>query len=421
MPRSVAGHQPAVHLPLGDNLEYRDGFAVVSVAQAVTALRELINDALPFLWVRGEISGLKRSGAGHYYFTLKDDSAALQCVMFRAAAASLVFTPEEGMAVVVGGSPDIYSERGQLQLVVRRMEPEGVGALALAFEQLKARLAAEGLFAAERKRALPPYPRTVGVVTSPTGAVIRDILEVSYRRHRGIDIVIASTRVQGEGAEVEVVQALTRLVRRGGIDVVIIARGGGSLEDLSPFNSELVARAIASCPLPVVSAVGHETDTTIADLVADLRAPTPSAAAELVFPSLADMRLSVDREALALRAAMIAILASRRERIATLRARLRHPRRRLEERRQQLDDRSARLLYAARRTVQTYKERLSQRAATLDALSPLKVLGRGYALVLGSDGPITRVRAMAPGMQVQLKLRDGEAAARIDTVHTADA
>ena len=263
-----------------------------SVSQLVAEARSLVEQSIGTIWVEGEISNFRPSSAGHLYFTLKDESAQLSAVLFRRQALLLRFRPEDGLAVRVRGSVSIYEQRGQLQLVAETMEPVGIGSLQLAFEQLRERLRAEGLFDPDRKRPLPAYPRAVAIVTSPTGAVLRDFLQIVRRRYAALDVLVVPVAVQGEAAAAEIETALRRLSRPElpvPVDLIVLARGGGSLEDMAAFNSERVARAIVASPVPVVSAVGHETDFTIADFVADLRAPTPSAAAELVTAALVDV------------------------------------------------------------------------------------------------------------------------------------
>ena len=254
----------------------------LTVSEFTALFRDLLEDQFGDFWIAGEISGSKLSSAGHYYFTLKDEGAQIRCACFRGSARYLKFKPQDGVAVLARGRLDLYAERGDLQFIVEVIEPQGFGALQLAFEQLKKKLAAEGLFDPQRKRPLPTLPRRIGIVTSPTGAVISDMINVLSRRFPGLHIRLYPALVQGEGSVEAVCRGLEYFARSGWADVVIVARGGGSLEDLWTFNEEAVARAIAASPLPVVSAIGHETDFTIADFVADLRAPTPSAAAELV-------------------------------------------------------------------------------------------------------------------------------------------
>src|SRR5580693_3328690 len=253
-----------------------------SVSELTQTIRTTLARQFTDIWVSGEISGTKIPSSGHYYFTLKDDAAQIRCVCYKTTARYLKFKPQDGIAVLARGRIDVYDARGEVQFVVEALEPQGHGALQLAFDQLKKKLAAEGLFEASRKRALPPLPERIGIVTSPTGAVIRDILQILDRRFSGRHIRLYPAQVQGDGALEQLVAGIEYFSRSGWAEVVIVARGGGSLEDLWTFNEERVARAIAASAVPVISAVGHETDFTIADFVADLRAPTPSAAAEMV-------------------------------------------------------------------------------------------------------------------------------------------
>ena len=255
---------------------------IYSVSELSQEIRDLFESRFPNVWVTGEVSNLRAAGSGHLYFTLKDDAAQLRAVCFRNQARYLKFKPQDGLAVIARGRLSIYEARGEYQLYVEFLEPAGLGALQLAFEQLKQKLAAEGLFDPARKKPLPTLPHVIGVVTSPTGAVIQDILRVLHRRFRNVNVLIYPVKVQGEGAAQEIAQGIEHFNHKTPVDVLIVARGGGSMEDLWAFNEEVVARAIATSAIPVISAVGHETDFTIADFVADLRAPTPSAAAELV-------------------------------------------------------------------------------------------------------------------------------------------
>src|SRR6266513_3475225 len=276
--------------------------AVLTVSALTIELRAVLEERCPAGWVEGEISNFRSYGSGHAYFTLKDADAQLRCVIFRTRAQRIRFQPADGLHVVAFGSVEVYAQRGEYQLVVELLEPRGLGALQLAFEQLKARLHAEGLFDAARKRDLPRFPKKIGIVTSPSGAALRDMLRVIGRRFGELHLMIAPCRVQGEGAAAEIAQGLRDLNALGDVDVIIVGRGGGSLEDLWAFNEEVVARAIVASKAPVISAVGHEVDFTIADFVADLRAPTPSAAAELVVrekqavvDSLAQLRARLER------------------------------------------------------------------------------------------------------------------------------
>src|SRR5882724_2903513 len=313
---------------------------VYTVSELTLGLKTVLEEAFPAVWVEGEISNLRTPGSGHSYFTLKDEGAQLSAVLFRGRGRRVRFDLEDGMQVLVFGGLDVYAARGQYQLVVEMMEPQGLGALQLAFEQLKRKLEAEGLFDEGRKRPLPAFPRVIGVVTSPTGAAIRDILNIIGRRFGDLRILIAPVRVQGDEAPGEIIQALLNLQTVAELDVVIVGRGGGSIEDLWAFNDEGVARAIVACCVPVISAVGHETDFTIADFVADLRAPTPSGAAELVVKSEEELRQQLD--ALLARMQSVAQHTVRQAQTAldhlmTCRV-LREPRRLVEARQQYVDD-----------------------------------------------------------------------------------
>lgn len=341
------------------------GPRILTVGELAKEIRGSLEERFGYVYVRGEISNLRQPGSGHLYFSLKDDAANLRAVLFRGQARLLRFRPENGQEVIARGRVTFYDTGGDTQIVCEGLEPVGMGALALAFEQRKARLAAEGLFAPERKRQLPFLPRCIGVVTSPTGAAIRDFLRVLHRRFPGIPVRIAPARVQGEGAAEEIAAGIGRLVDNGGCDVLVVTRGGGSIEDLWAFNEEVVARAIASSPVPVVSAVGHEVDFTIADFVADVRAPTPTGAAELLAPVELELRagLAVGRNRLA--RATIRLAETRRASLHRQLARMGDPRRRLGHARIRLDglsrqaeDLQRRRMAAARRKLAGLRERL---------------------------------------------------------------
>ncbi|HOP36102.1 MAG TPA: exodeoxyribonuclease VII large subunit, partial [Syntrophales bacterium] len=269
---------------------------VLTVTELTEEIRSLLEDTFGFLWVAGEVSNLRRPSSGHVYFTLKDEKAQVRAVLFRQSSARLGFDLEDGMEVLCRGRVSVYSPRGEYQIIVDAAEPRGLGALQRAFEALKKRLEAEGLFDAALKKAIPFLPRRIGVVTSPSGAAVRDILNITGRRFPSVDILIAPVRVQGDEAPPEICDAIALLNEHRLVDVIILARGGGSLEDLFPFNDERVARAVRASRVPVISAVGHEIDFTIADFAADLRAPTPSAAAELVVPMREDLRMALIRD-----------------------------------------------------------------------------------------------------------------------------
>jgi exodeoxyribonuclease VII large subunit len=371
----------------------------------------MLEDEFGRVWVVGEISNLHRARSGHSYFTLTDDEAQIRAALFRGAAQRLPFDPEDGLEVVVYGDLTVYPSRGDLQIIVRSLEPRGQGALQLAFEQLRARLDAEGLFAPELKRPLPEFPRRVGVVTSPTGAAIRDVIQVTGQRFPSIPILVAPTRVQGEGAEEEIAAAL-ELVAGRGVDVVLLVRGGGSLEDLFAFNTERVARAIRACPVPVVSGVGHEVDVTISDLVADARAPTPSAAAALALPDRQGQETRLDRDRRRLRVAALGVVdrAARRLSRSGESLRVHAPSARLLADRVRMEA----AVSALRRGIGFHLAgsggRLAAASARLDALSPLAVLSRGYAIVYREpEGVIVRrAREVSEGDALRLRVSAGE-------------
>jgi exodeoxyribonuclease VII large subunit len=443
--------------------EPRSSRRIWPVRELVGQVRELVEQEYGDVWVEGEISNFRPAPSGHVYFTLKDADAQLPVVLFRRQALLLRFRPEDGLHVLARGRVSVYEQRGQMQLVAETMEPVGAGSLQLAFEQLKQRLKNEGLFDADRKRPLPAFPRTVGIITSPTGAVIQDFLNIVARRHSGLSVLICPVSVQGDSAPGEVEAALAELNQSGLVDVIVLARGGGSLEDLTAFNSERVARAIASSSLPVVSAVGHETDFTIADFVADLRAPTPSAAAELITEAqhkiaehLAAQSHRLDRAArfqllqarqrltrvpvsraegrmntmlhrmaqrlddLSLReeAAVSGQLRQRLMHVAELTATvLRHdPRQKLSQARERLTSCRTHLIHCMERTLHACVANVSALDARLHSLSPLAVLDRGYALVLDTAGGLVRsTNQIAPGDKVTTRLSDGDFISRVES------
>jgi exodeoxyribonuclease VII large subunit len=383
-----------------------------TVSQVATYLKDLLeNDpSLSDLWVRGEVSNHVRAGSGHHYFTLRDAEGAMRCVQFRPARGAEFL--QDGAEVLAHGRVSIYTVRGDLQFYVDMVKPEGVGALQQAFEALRRQLDSEGLFSVARKRELPPFPKRIGVVTSPTGAVIQDITNVLQRRYPLVELILAATAVQGDAAAPGIVEAIGALNLDPGIDVIIVARGGGSLEDLWAFNEEIVARAIFGSEIPVVSGVGHETDVTITDLVADVRAPTPSAAAEIVVPDRRELAAAV-----AGFANRLSDRASRQttdhrmrleqavDRLAFLAPETRHPGQRVDE-----------LLRAAGQalgqSLAIHRERLRSLELQLSALDPSAILSRGYAVVRGENGSIiSSVTDLAPGDSFELALMNGEVSA----------
>jgi exodeoxyribonuclease VII large subunit len=446
---------------LGFTFEQAPSRRIWRVADLVSAVRTTVERGYTDVWVEGEISNFRPAESGHLYFTLKDGDAQLRIVMFRSQARLLRFRPDNGMQIIARGRVTIYDVRGELQLSAEFLEPVGAGALQLAFEQLKNKLAAEGLFEAARKRTIPQLPQRIGIVTSPRGAALQDMLNILARRHENIGILIYPAQVQGEGASSEVAAGVRYFNRSKSVDVIVVARGGGSLEDLAAFNDEGLARVIAASNLPVISAVGHETDFTICDFVADLRAPTPSAAAELVAESkhqlaehLAHLRQRLARAAryrllmarnrlteLAQHGAFARIqdLLGRRaqrldelvfrlaggfresfrnygRRLEVASARVRHFdfRRSLSATRGRLDSCTDALARAARLQLREDYGRLNQLAGKLDALSPMKILDRGYALVFDSEGKLVKDASwLAPGEQVTARVARGSFVAEV--------
>ena len=411
----------------------REEIVPLTVGQLTRQIRSALEDRIGEVWVRGEISNLRAPGSGHLYFTLKDDDGLIACVMFRAAAGRLPMPLRDGLAVRLHGKITVYEARGQYQIMVDEVRPEGLGTLQERFEALKRKLLGEGLFEAERKRELPVFPETVGIVTSLQGAVLQDFCRILGRRAPGIVIRVRGVRVQGSGAAEEIAAAVAAFSEEGAVDLIVVARGGGSLEDLWAFNEEVVARALAASALPTISAVGHETDFTIADFVADLRAPTPSAAAELLSRDWAEWRAAVaacrDRMARAARQR----LAWEKERWLRLsgHALFREPARVLAQMGQRLDDlqdelkkglrravaakrqewEAARLRWSGadpRAVVARRREMLGQWEARLKALGPDATLARGYAMVLDADGRLVRrAAAVKPGQDLAIRLADG--------------
>jgi exodeoxyribonuclease VII large subunit len=442
---------------------------IVTVSELTGEIRETLESGFGELWVEGEISNCRVWNTGHVYFTLKDATAQMKAVMFRSAYRYLKFKLEDGLHVVARGTLSVYEPKGEYQLVCEHLEPHGRGALQLAFDQLKRKLHAEGLFDPARKRPIPALPRKIGIVTSLDGAALKDIIKVLARRHPNVHLVIRPCRVQGDGAADEIGKALKAVARVPGVDVIIAGRGGGSIEDLWAFNEEALARTIAACPVPVISAVGHEIDVTIADFVADLRAPTPSAAAEMVVAAKEEFSARIDRTTQRLHAAMRAdlhrrraaiqqltsrrglagwnvrvamqgrhiaelshelrrsattLIARRRREQQSLRARLdaRDVRRNLAAIRGRLVAAEGRLIAATRRTRDGLHAKLAAAAARLDALSPLAVLARGYAVAWNGDRSaiIRKASQVSPGDRVRVTLHEGELDCEVRSHHGSD-
>jgi exodeoxyribonuclease VII large subunit len=392
--------------------------AVWSVSELTAYVKHRLESdpLLQEIQVRGEISNFRRHSSGHLYFSLKDDRALLSCVCFRGSANGLGFEPHEGQQVIAYGSLSVYEPQGKYQLLVTFMTPDGLGELHQRFEALRARLQAEGLFAPERKRPLPRFPRVIALCTSPTGAAIRDLLSILSRRYPLARIVVVPTIVQGEGAPASIVNSLRRAAGTGA-EVIIAGRGGGSLEDLWAFNEEIVARAIFASPVPVVSAVGHETDVTIADLVADLRAPTPSAAAELVVPDRVELEAHLRSLGSRARSALQSLARQRQVRLARLEQNpvLARPATLLAPWWQRVDEAADRAGEAVKRRLETHGHLLARLAASLRALDPRQVLERGYALVhRDRDRALVNQVALAPpGEALTITVRDGDIPARV--------
>ncbi len=353
-----------------------------SVAELTAAIKQSLEGQFASVWVAGEISNFTHHRSGHMYFTVKDDKSELKAVMFKGNNLYIHFRPENGMQVLVQGRISVYEPRGYYQIIVTRLEPAGIGTLYLAYEALKKQLAAEGLFDPEHKLGLPAYPRKIGIITSPTGAAIRDIGQVLQRRAPQVELVLRPTLVQGDTAAEDIVAAITEMSAYGQVDLIILGRGGGSLEDLWPFNEERVARAIYACPIPVISAVGHETDTTIADLVADLRAPTPSAAAELAAPAQAEILASLAYYREALTKTLQADLESKQQQVDFITGRygFRQPGQLIDRLKERLDNITRLLLKAGRIQIPLLKNNLAGLEARLVDLNPVNILERGYAI-----------------------------------------
>ena len=372
------------------------------------------------LWVKGEVSNFKSHYSGHFYFTLKDEKSVLKCVMFRSNASSMTFMPEDGMKVIIRGYISVFERDGQYQLYAEEMQPDGSGALYIAYEKLKKKLEAEGLFDVERKRKLPYIPRSIGVVTSSTGAVIRDIINVLSRRFYNVNIKLYPVQVQGELAAGQIAAAVRRLNELDNVDVIIVGRGGGSLEDLWPFNEEIVARSIYESRIPIISAVGHETDFTICDFVADVRAPTPSAAAELAMPERSVVENRLDGLKMRLRNAINKKTSMERLSIKRLEGSVafKQPYNRIYQNRMLLDVQKRYMEKALAALKGEYRNRLSLLAARLDTLSPLSSLARGYCIIRSEkdDTLIKSVQSVSLGERLEISLTDGKLDCIVDGI-----
>lgn len=392
-----------------------------SVTEFTRRIKSLLESEMPPVWLHGEISNFVRHSSGHLYFSLKDESAQIACVMWRSRASSLLVTPSDGMQVLLLGQVTVYEKRGVYQIDAVKIIPAGVGQLQLALEKLKARLAAEGLFDQAHKKPLPPWPQRIGIVTSPTGAAVRDLVQIAQRRMPSIGLVLRPALVQGEGAAADIAAAIGEFNDWGQVDVIIVGRGGGSLEDLWAFNEEVVARAIHASRIPVVSAVGHEIDVTIADFVADLRAPTPSAAAELVVPDAGALHRRLAELARILLHTTRRRLALDRLRLQGLRTRhgLRRPLDLIRQRRQRLDELDHLRLIALTSRLQRERSRAEALAQRCRDLAPGTVLQRGFALVWrpGESQFIRSAAGLAAGDELCIQLASDRLASRITAIH----
>lgn len=436
------------------------GRRVYTVSEFTDRIRELLEQEYPSVWIQGEISNLRPAPSGHMYFTLKDNAAQIRCVMFKLQNRFLKFRLHDGLQVVAWGRLSVYGPRGEYQLILDTMEPAGLGGLMLAFEQLKEKLAAEGLFDPGRRKPIPSFPKTIGLVTSSRGAAVRDMIRVLRRRFPSVNILVSPATVQGDRAPEEITASLERLCRAGDVDVIIVGRGGGSIEDLWAFNDERVVRSVAYCPIPTISAVGHETDVTLTDFAADLRASTPSVAAELAVPDRRDMQEAIISLALRLKNSMKNELDKKSSTVEELLKRLHDPRRQIQEKRIRLDDLSVRMIRAIQRRVQDLRmntDSLSARlsparllrqiqtnkeecvdlrnrlfrsfgnslkdhrnavmnlVARLDDLSPLGVLARGYSITVRPDtmAVIRDSRTVEIGDDLTIKLHRGDLNCRV--------
>jgi exodeoxyribonuclease VII large subunit len=398
-------------------------YTVSSLTEYIAAMiRD--DDALREVWIEGEISNYRPSNSGHHYFTLKDGECQLACAMFKRAAMMLSTKLREGDSVIAFGRVEVYGARGQYQLIVERVRPVGLGDLFAKLEETRLRLSEEGLFALEKKRPLPPMPGAIGIVTSPDAAALQDALTVLRRRWPLARVVLSPTLVQGETAPPQIVRALDRLNARDDLDVILICRGGGSIEDLWAFNDERVVRAVAASRLPTVCGVGHETDTTLVDYAADVRAPTPSAAAELLTPDRDDVLRSVLEASALLDHYLTTRLNAQRDGLNALERALDRssPRAQIERGRQRIDDVFDRMRAAQRARFALERERVAGRAAALASADPRALLGRGYALITDLAGhAVTRATGTRPGQPLTLHLKDGTIAARVEDVTLHDA
>ena len=393
---------------------------IYSVSELTKYIRVIIEDSFPGVWVEGEISNFVLHTSGHMYFSLKDASSVLKCAMFKRANEKLKFSLKSGMKVIVFGSVSVYEARGDYQLIAEEIEPKGVGALQMQFQQLKEKLQKEGLFDDRYKVPIPFLPTRIGVVTSPTGAAIRDILNIARRRFQNVEIIINPVKVQGADAKDEIAAAIRQFNELKNIDVMIVGRGGGSLEDLWPFNEEVVARAIFESEIPIISAVGHEIDFTISDFVADFRAPTPSAAAELVIPKKEDLAKLINTETTRLNNAIAGILGTLKEKLRSLQGAyvLRQPLNYIIQQEQRIDDLRKDMSVRIGHVMDMYGEKFNRILSKLEVLSPVSILKRGYSITAKlPEGVIIKdARSLSKGDVVETKLGQGKFRSRVEEI-----
>ncbi len=384
---------------------------ILSVSDLTRLTKELLETSFPLFWISGEISNFTRAASGHWYFSLKDERAQVRCVMFKGRNSLVDATPREGDRIEARATVTLYETRGDFQLTIEFLQPAGLGSLYEAFEQLKQRLQAQGLFDVSRKKTIPANPQRIGVVTSPDAAALRDVLTAIRRRYPGMKVIIYPTPVQGKGSAELIAQAIHLADQRQEVDTLLICRGGGSIEDLWSFNEEVVAQAIAACRLPTISGVGHETDFTIADFVADLRAATPTAAAELACPDQSQLRQQVQQSRLRLMRAMQSLLRQHAQTLDYLSRRLVSPAQQLQQQKQVLQQWQHRLQLSMQQYLQTHRRKLEHCATSLQQLNPHQVLARGYAIVQQQNGhAVTDATQLTAGEKLQLTLHHGQAA-----------
>ena len=397
---------------------------VYKVSELTRYIRTVLEETFSHVWVEGEISNFVKHTSGHMYFSLKDEQSVISSVFFKNVNQNLKFKMEDGLHVVCFGRIGVYDKRGQYQLYVERVEPKGLGALQLAFEQLKDKLRKEGLFDEARKEKIPYLPYRIGIITSPTGAAIRDILKVTRQRFQNVDLVIDPVRVQGKGSELEIAQAIKDLNRFDDIDVIIVGRGGGSLEDLWAFNEEIVARAIFDSRIPIVSAVGHEVDWTIADFVADLRAPTPSAAAERVIPKKEDLKKSIENALARLKNALLAKISTKETNLRQLKESyvFRQPLNIVQQYQQRVDDLAKGMRLRMGHIIEMSRSASSSIIGKLNSLNPFAVLERGYSITMKLPGNrvVKDVRSVKKGDRFRTRLSKGEFISKVERIEGGD-